>query len=182
LVSFSCDKLLGGPQSGIIAGDPDLVQRVRRNPMYRAFRVDKLIIETLETTLRSLITESWNSIPTLQMIFAQLEEIRERAERVVKGLNDLNASVRKSESAIGGGSTPDQVLPTWVVELSVPEPTPFESALRQASRPVIARIERDRIILDMRTVANGEEESLIASLKEVAATCPAAKQSDRQRL
>jgi L-seryl-tRNA(Ser) seleniumtransferase len=177
LVSFSCDKLLGGPQSGIIAGDPELVQRVRRNPMYRALRVDKLIVETLETTLRYLIAEDWQAIPTLRMIFAVPEEIRTRAERVVQRLQGLDAAVRESKSAIGGGSTPDQTLPTWVIELAVSNPTAFERRLRLGQMPVLARIERDRIILDMRTVADEEEELLVAAIQGAAeaATCQAPK-------
>ncbi len=86
VVSFSCDKLLGGPQSGIIAGDAELMNRIRRNPMYRAFRVDKLIIESLQTTLRHLLRENWRAIPTLRMIFARMDEIRARAERVAAQL------------------------------------------------------------------------------------------------
>ncbi|HTU43504.1 MAG TPA: L-seryl-tRNA(Sec) selenium transferase [Bryobacteraceae bacterium] len=165
LVSFSCDKLLGGPQSGIIAGDTDLVARIRRNPMYRAFRIDKLIVESLETTLRHLLSERWEAIPTLRMIFAPLDEIRARAERVARQLADIDATVRESESPIGGGSTPDQTLPTWVVELAVPSATAFERRLRSAAVPVIARIERDKIILDMRTVADEEESALLVALR-----------------
>ncbi len=178
-MSFSCDKLLGGPQSGIVAGDPELVQRVRRNPMYRAFRVDKLIIEALENALRHLLMENWQAIPTLRMIFATSEEVHQRADRVLRKLGDINAAVRESESAIGGGSTPDQTLPTWVIELSVPNPTAFERRLRVGQVPVIARIERDKIILDMRTVADEEEDSLAAAVKMVAesARCQTAKQS-----
>jgi L-seryl-tRNA(Ser) seleniumtransferase len=183
LVSFSCDKLLGGPQSGIVAGDPELVQRVRRNPMYRTFRVDKLIIEALENTLRHLLMENWQAIPTLRMIFASFEEVHQRAERVLHKLQTIDAAVRESESAIGGGSTPDQTLPTWVIELSVPNPTAFERCLRLGQVPVLARIERDKIILDMRTVADEEEESLATSVQAAAqsATSRIATQSGRPR-
>jgi L-seryl-tRNA(Ser) seleniumtransferase len=183
LVSFSCDKLLGGPQSGIITGDLELVQRVRRNPMYRAFRVDKLIVEALETTLRHLLTEDWQAIPTLRMIFADPREMRERAERVLRKLDGLDASVRESASAIGGGSTPDQTLPTWVIELTVPNPTAFERRLRLAEVPVIARMERDKIILDMRTLADEEEELLAAAVRMAAqaASAQTATQSGRPR-
>jgi len=165
LVSFSCDKLLGGPQSGIIAGDLELVQRVRRNPMYRAFRAGKLIVEALETTLRHLLTENWQAIPTLRMIFADAREMRDRADRIAKRLEGLDPTVRESKTAIGGGSTPDQTLPTWVIELTVPNPTAFERRLRLGQVPVIARIERDRIILDMRTIADEEEEALAAAVQ-----------------
>ncbi len=170
IVSFSCDKLLGGPQSGIIAGDAELVSRARRNPLYRALRVDKLIIESLEVTLRHLVREDWQAMPTLRMIFAGPDEIRCRAERVAAKLDGMRAEIRQSESTIGGGSTPDQVLPTYVIELAVPNATVFERQLRQASVPVIARIERDKIILDMRTVADEEEQPLVSALLGAAAS------------
>ncbi len=166
LVSFSCDKLLGGPQSGIIAGDEALIQRIGRNPMYRAFRVDKLIVESLQTTLRHLLTRDWSAIPTLGMIFADLQEIRERAERVRQQLPGLTVHVRRSESAIGGGSTPGQVLPTWVVELTVSSAAKVERALRRQPMPVIARIEQDKILLDMRTVADEEEQGLVDAVAQ----------------
>jgi L-seryl-tRNA(Ser) seleniumtransferase len=97
------------------------------------------------------------------MIFAPVEEIRARAERVACQLD--NATVRESVSAIGGGSTPDQTLATWIVELTVPSPTAFERRLRRAAVPVIARIERDKIVLDIRTVADEEENALIAAVR-----------------
>jgi L-seryl-tRNA(Ser) seleniumtransferase len=168
IVSFSCDKLLGGPQSGIIAGDSTFVQQVRRNPMYRAFRVDKLVIEALETTLRYLVIQNWNAIPTLQMIFARPEELRSRAERIAAQLREFHPAVRQGESPIGGGSTPEQMLPTWVVELEVTKPSSFEASLRQSEIPVIARIERDKIVLDMRTVAEREEKQLVDAVRGTA--------------
>lgn len=168
LVSFSCDKLLGGPQSGIISGDAPLVEKIRRNPMYRAFRVDKLVIEALQRTLHCLLLEQWKEIPTLQMIAANSDEIRIRADRVLRNLSMPNVQVRRSESAIGGGSTPDQVLPTWVLEITVPSAAKFERALRTQSVPVICRIERDKILLDMRTVADAEEESLVSAVQRAA--------------
>jgi L-seryl-tRNA(Ser) seleniumtransferase len=168
IASFSCDKLLGGPQSGIIAGDSDLVQRIRRNPMYRALRCDKLAIEALSATLRKLLAEEWESIPTLRMIFAPAEEIRFRAERVAARLSPLSARVKAGESAIGGGSTPDLTLPTWVVAIAAPNANSFECRLRRAPVPVIARIEHDDVVFDLRTVAHREEEDLIAAIQSAA--------------
>jgi L-seryl-tRNA(Ser) seleniumtransferase len=164
LLSFSCDKLLGGPQTGIIAGDPELVARVRRNPMYRAFRVDKLIIQALQATLLALLRQDWQTIPALRMIFTSPEELKQRADRVCASLG-ATASIRQSESPIGGGSTPDQLLPTWVVELTVPNPNAFEKRLRTANPPVVARIEKDKIILDMRTVADDEIPALVTAVR-----------------
>lgn len=165
VVSFSCDKLLGGPQSGIITGDVELMARIRRNPMYRAFRVDKLIIEALETTLRHLLTQSWDEIPTLRIILEPLDKVRERAERVAAQLEGVEASVRQGESPIGGGSTPDQNLPSWIIELTVESAAAFERRLRAAPVPVIARIEHEKVVLDMRTVADEEESALIEAVR-----------------
>jgi len=166
IVSFSCDKLLGGPQSGIIAGDAELVQRVRRNPLYRALRADKLILESLQLTLKHLVAQNWDAIPTLRMIFAPLDEIRARAERLAAKLAGCPVQIRESQSAVGGGATPDQTLPTWVIELEVAKPAAFEERLRHASTPVIARIEHDKLIFDLRTVADEEEEALISAIHE----------------
>jgi L-seryl-tRNA(Ser) seleniumtransferase len=164
LVSFSGDKLLGGPQAGIVAGSAELVRRVRRNPLYRAFRVDKLTIQALAMTLLHVLREDWNAIPALRMITTPLGEIRARAERVT---GEISGAVVEGKSAIGGGSTPAVTLPTWLVELSVPRPDDFSARLRQADPPVIARIEREKIILDVRTVADDEVESLIATIRQI---------------
>jgi L-seryl-tRNA(Ser) seleniumtransferase len=161
LLSFSCDKLLGGPQTGVIAGDSELVARVRRNPMYRAFRVDKLIIQALEITLRALLRQDWQAIPALRMIFTKTDELKSRAERLSAA---IGGTVRESESPIGGGSTPDQVLPTWVVELDVPSAHAFEKRLRSGEPPVIARIECDKIVFDMRTVSDKEVDVLVKAV------------------
>lgn len=165
VVSFSCDKLLGGPQSGIIAGDAATVQRIRRNPLYRALRTDKLILESLATTLRHLLLENWNAIPSLQMIRAPLSDVRERADRLAAQLDGLELEICKGETAIGGGSTPDETLPTWVVELSTLQPNVLESRLRRGTLPVIVRIERQRIIFDMRTVGDEEVDALAAQIR-----------------
>jgi len=165
LVSFSCDKLLGGPQAGIISGDADLVGRIRRNPMYRAFRVDKFTVRALQLTLNHFIRRDWQAIPTLRMIFQTTDEIYQRARRVASALSSIVCDIRESESAIGGGSTPDQSLRTWVIALSVPDPVSFERKLRGAATPVIARIERDQIVLDLRTVSDQEETELASVIR-----------------
>jgi L-seryl-tRNA(Ser) seleniumtransferase len=164
LVSFSCDKLLGGPQAGIIAGDIELVRRIRHNPMYRAFRIDKLITQALQTSLQYIIREDWQSVPIYRMILAPLAQIRARAERVASNLQIPHA-VTQMNSVIGGGSTPDQSLPSWVIEISAPDVSQLERRLRQCTVPVIARIEREKLILDMRTVADEEESDLIEALR-----------------
>lgn len=161
LVSFSCDKLLGGPQSGIIAGDAELVGRVRRNFMYRALRVDKLVIECLEHTLHNLLFERWDEIPSLAAILTPVEELRKRAETVIAGLPGLRLHLRESASPIGGGSTPDQALPTFVIAIETTDATGLAARLRHCKMPVIAHIERDEVILDMRTITESELPKLI---------------------
>jgi L-seryl-tRNA(Ser) seleniumtransferase len=166
IVSFSGDKLLGGPQCGVIAGDPELVARIRRNPMYRALRVDKLIIEALETTLRHILLQNWEAVPVMRMIMAPLSSLRARAERISAQIADIANVIREGNSPIGGGSTPDRTLPSWVIELRVASASQFERKLRQVRPPVVGRIECDRVILDMRTVSDEEEPALVAGILE----------------
>jgi L-seryl-tRNA(Ser) seleniumtransferase len=167
LVSFSGDKLLGGPQAGILAGKPDLVARLRRNPMFRALRLDKLIYQTLETTLRALVFERWDQIPTLAMIRMTAEQIRERAERLVAAVPTLKACVEPGESVIGGGSTPAQSIATWLIVTEPKDVIEAEKRLRSGDPPVIARIEDDRLLLDLRTVFPEEEAELGRALERL---------------
>jgi L-seryl-tRNA(Ser) seleniumtransferase len=156
LVSFSGDKLLGGPQAGIIAGDAELVARTRRNPLFRALRLDKLIYQAMETTLRHLVQGQLDKIPTLRMIGMTADEIRRRAETLA---NSLGLKIEPGESLIGGGSTPDLSLPTWLIVANK-----TESALRHNDPPIIARVERDQVLLDLRTVLREEELALYQAL------------------
>ena len=164
LVSFSGDKLLGGPQAGILAGQPELVARLRRNPMFRALRLDKLIYQSLETTLRHLLLEQFDRIPTLAMLMQTPARIRERAESLL-ARSAIEADLVDGQSVMGGGSTPEQSLPTCLIALRSTEPVEIERRLRAAKPPVIARIQDDRVVLDLRTVLPGEEEELAAALR-----------------
>ncbi|MCC6586317.1 MAG: L-seryl-tRNA(Sec) selenium transferase [Bryobacterales bacterium] len=165
VLSFSGDKLLGGPQAGIIAGHPELITRIRRQPMFRALRVDKLILAELEATLRGTLLERWDDIPALKMIRANSDELRTRADRIAAA---VGGSVIQGESVIGGGSTPDQSLPAWLVALSPPDVVAVERRLRSGAPPVVARIENGRLLLDPRTVFESEEDWLIAAVREAA--------------
>jgi L-seryl-tRNA(Ser) seleniumtransferase len=184
IVSFSGDKLLGGPQAGIIAGKRELVEKIRRNPLFRALRVDKLTIAALEMTLNAYLRGALDEIPTLRMIRMTGEEIRERtrqfAEQLRKSIQEgarvepsvaVDIDVREGFSVIGGGSTPDQRLPTWVLAITSPRHAApkLEERLREAKIPVIARIEDDTLILDLRTVLPGEEASLAAAISSALA-------------
>ena len=163
VVTFSCDKLLGGPQSGIIAGREELVARIRRNPMYRAFRCDKLIVAALEGALRRLALEDYDGIPSLWMIRRNSNEIKARAIDLVEG---LDAEVTPGESVIGGGSTPEQTIPTWLIALKG-DAAAIEQKLRESDPPVIARIEKDRVLVDLRTVFAEDEAVLRRVLQAV---------------
>jgi L-seryl-tRNA(Ser) seleniumtransferase len=163
IISFSGDKLLGGPQAGIIAGRADLVARVRRNPMFRALRVDKLIYGALETTLRSILFQGWAGIPALKMIAMTADEIRARAKRLSSKLQ-IHSTVEPGESVIGGGSTPEQSIPTFLLAIRDIDLVEAERRLRSADPPVVARIQNDALILDLRTVLESEEEELINAL------------------
>ncbi len=160
LVSFSGDKLLGGPQAGILAGDVVLVGRLRRNPMFRALRLDKLIYQALETTLRNLVLERWDQIPALRMISQSSGELRARSERLSGLLDGLRASVMEGSSVIGGGSTPGQPLKTWLIAIDCANVVEAERRCRLSDPPVVARIEDGRLVLDLRTVFANEEDEL----------------------
>ena len=163
LVSFSGDKLLGGPQAGILAGNRELIGRLRRNPLFRALRLDKLIYRSLETTLRSLLLERWEAVPALAMIRQSAGQVRARAKALLERLPGLPASLVEGESVIGGGATPERAIPTCLIAIGR-DASRRERKLRAADPPVIARIENERLLLDLRTVLPGEEEALLAAL------------------
>jgi L-seryl-tRNA(Ser) seleniumtransferase len=183
LVSFSGDKLLGGPQAGVIAGEKILVERVRRNSLFRALRVDKLTIGALEATLQSYRRGALDEIPSLRMIRLSTDEMAARAGQFAEKLRrdlsrDAAVDVREGFSVIGGGSTPDQQLPTYLV--SIESRHHSADALEQRLRlpasvapsaelpPVIARIEEGRVLFDLRTVFPEEESSLAAAIAAAA--------------
>jgi L-seryl-tRNA(Ser) seleniumtransferase len=167
LVSFSGDKLLGGPQAGILAGRPELIARLRRNPLYRALRLDKVICQLLENTLRSLLLERWDEVPTLAMLRQPAERIRERALALIERIPALRAEVIPGQSVIGGGATPDQSIPTWVIAVECKDVVEAERKLRTREDSIVARIEYERLILDLRTVFFWEEDSVAAALREL---------------
>ena len=160
LVSFSGDKLLGGPQAGILAGERRLITRLRRNPMFRALRLDKLIYQALETTLRNLLLERWDQIPALRMISRSAQELRTRAESFAQRLRALQTDILAGKSLIGGGATPEQPLASWLVAVQCADVVEAERRCRLSDPPVIARIEAHRLLFDLRTVFPSEEEDL----------------------
>ena len=168
LVSFSGDKLLGGPQAGILAGRVDLVARLRRNPLFRALRLDKVIYQLLQNTLRSLLLERWDEVPALAMLRQTGDQIRSRALALVARAPGLSAEVVAGESLTGGGATPQQSIATWLIAVNCADVLEAERSLRAADPPVIARIEDGRLVFDLRTVFPAEEETLLAALRGLA--------------
>jgi L-seryl-tRNA(Ser) seleniumtransferase len=165
VVCFSGDKLLGGPQAGVIVGRHEWVARLRKHPLMRALRVDKLTYAALEATLgEHLAGRAWDTVPVLRMANLSVEAIALRAEILASALRaaGLTASIIDGHSTIGGGSAPGSRLPTRLVSVTHPTLSPdgLEAALRALEPPVIARIEHDTVVIDLRTVAPVDDERL----------------------
>ena len=174
LVCFSGDKLLGGSQAGIIAGSSRHVQRIRQNPLFRALRVDKLALAVLESTLIAYLTRREESeIPVVRMIRTDAGRLRERASQLASRLSglrtDLTVEAVEGVSVIGGGSTPSQNLPTWLLRLrsSATSAAGLESLLRQSDPPVLARLDREAVLLDLRTVFPADDARLVDILGRI---------------
>ncbi|HQZ96109.1 MAG TPA: L-seryl-tRNA(Sec) selenium transferase [Pyrinomonadaceae bacterium] len=184
IVTFSGDKLLGGPQSGIIAGKAEYIERLRKHPLYRALRVDKLTYAALEATLEVYRRGSEaDDVPVLRMLSMTKAEIRERAERFVNSavaasedprdsasqISDLKFEIVDGVSAVGGGAAPNVTPETALIAVSHTHlsASRLEFALRNAPTPIITRIVDDRVMIDLRTVGEGEEAELAAALLSV---------------
>ncbi len=174
LVIFSGDKLLGGPQAGIICGKKELVQKLRRHPLFRALRVDKLTIAALEATLGAYLRHAVDEIPTLRMLRTSSAELTRRADRLLARLReqitgtDVKIELVEGESLAGGGSTPSQSLrsPVFQIRSERRSAAELERRLRRGTSgaSVIARIEEDHIVIDLRTVFEDQEAELAAAL------------------
>ena len=177
IVTCSGDKLLGGPQAGIIAGKKDLIARVRKHPLFRALRVDKLTIAALAATLGGYLRAAWDEIPTMRMIRMTPQELKRRAENFIRELrpelplDEVEIEVVDGESLAGGGSTPTQSLPSKVIRIASARysATKLERRLRRAPAgvSVIGRVEDERLVLDLRTVFPEQEPLLIKTLAAV---------------
>jgi L-seryl-tRNA(Ser) seleniumtransferase len=180
VVSFSGDKMLGGPQAGIIAGSREIVDRVARNPLMRALRVDKLTYAALEATLRlyergSARTEVWMDVPVIRAIAASYQEIADRAASLRESIGRLTngrftIDLEDGSSVIGGGSAPEVKLPTVLVTIKAAEMSAasLEERLRGFRMPIITRTERDRVMIDLRTVSIEEEAIILEALAGLA--------------
>ncbi len=178
IVTFSGDKLLGGPQAGVIAGKREYIERLRNHPLYRALRVDKLTYAALEATLDAYRRDAAaNELPVEQMLSLDQSAIAERAQVFVKTLGgklgknkNLRFEMSDGESAVGGGAAPSAHLKTKLIAISSAKLSPprIELALRQSQPAVIARIVDDKVVLDLRTVAVDEESDLLDVLAALA--------------
>jgi L-seryl-tRNA(Ser) seleniumtransferase len=164
LVLFSGDKLLGGPQCGVILGKAELVERLKKSPLARALRVDKLTLAALHATLSIYARgKAFEEIPVLRMLTRTAEEIKTDAEELASRLGSaVNAVVKQSESYTGGGSLPTQSLPSFVVSLRPSSINADELAkrLRIGTPSIVARVERDAVLIDLRTVLENQKSAL----------------------
>ena len=175
LVTFSGDKLLGGPQAGIIVGRREVIEKVRKHPMARALRIDKLTLAALEATLRLYLDpqEALREIPTLQMLAVAAEKLRQKCEELLPKLQEslgdaAELSLCEAHATVGGGALPLAELPGWVIAL-VPQNISLNqlaSRLRSCDPPVVGRIQDDRFLIDPRTLNNDDEESLLQALRQ----------------
>jgi L-seryl-tRNA(Ser) seleniumtransferase len=164
VVTYSGDKLLGGPQAGLISGSENLVQKMRGNSLFRALRVDKLTYAALEATLLAYVKRDHGAIPALRMMQLSKAELSRRAENLVSQINssEIKAHLVDGESLIGGGSAPSSVLPTRLIAITAKNFSANELAarLRRSDPPVIARVEDGRVMFDLRTVFPAQDEVL----------------------
>lgn len=170
LVCFSGDKLLGGPQAGIIVGKAELIERIKRFPMTRALRVDKTTLAGLQATLLSYLRgTATEEIPVWRMISAPAADLRRRAQAWADQLRGLDVSVKvqPAESTVGGGSLPGETLPTYVLAIAVESPDSLAAALRASEPPVITCIEKEQVLLDPRTVLPEQDRQLLRILTHV---------------
>jgi L-seryl-tRNA(Ser) seleniumtransferase len=179
VVTYSGDKLLGGPQAGLISGRADLVARMRANSLFRALRVDKLTSASLEATLLAYVKRDYDAIPTLKMMRLTKEEIGQRAESLAAQIrlelksqpkSKLNLEVIDGESVIGGGAAPSSVLPTRLLAVSCASLSADELAarLRASDPPIIARVTDGRVQLDLRTVFEDQDPMIAVALERIA--------------
>lgn len=171
LVCFSGDKLLGGPQAGLILGRQDLVSSIRRNALMRALRVDKIIYSALEWTLMEYEKGDYlQSLPIWQFMSQSAEEVRKRAAALIGQVAaaDLEISLQEAFSVTGGGSAPEEQFPTWLLSLASSRWTPnqIEETLRGHSPPIVCRIQEDRVLLDLRTVFPKQDAIIASAINE----------------
>lgn len=173
VVTFSGDEMLGGPQAGILAGKREPLEKMRKNPLFRTLRVDKLTIAILEATVALYLRDDLKGIPALRMMHLTREELAPRAGRLAEQIATYSgffARLEDGDSVIGGDSTPGQSLPTKLVAVTHASRSAqdLETLLRRNLPPIIARIERDRLLLDLRTVFDDQDEEIVRAFERLA--------------
>ncbi|MFZ0792598.1 MAG: L-seryl-tRNA(Sec) selenium transferase [Candidatus Korobacteraceae bacterium] len=174
VVTYSGDKLLGGPQAGLISGDRELVAQIRSNPLFRALRVDKTFYAALEATLLAYLREDYDSIPALRMLRMSKDELQHRAEHIARQLRisapGLEIEVVESRSVLGGGAAPGSTLASRALAVRYGKLSSDEMLrrLRQWEMPIIARVEDERVLLDLRTVEPAQDAVIVAALESTA--------------
>jgi len=173
IVTYSGDKLLGGPQAGLISGNSQLIARMRSNSLFRALRVDKLIYAALEATLLQYVRRDHDAVPTLRMMRLTKEAIGERAEALAARVAapKLKVEIVDGESILGGGAAPSSVLPTRLLALTCEGLSADELAtrLRGSEPPIIARVDEGRVLLDLRTVLPEQDAAVVEALNRIVA-------------
>jgi L-seryl-tRNA(Ser) seleniumtransferase len=173
IVTYSGDKLLGGPQAGLISGNSELIARMRSNSLFRALRVDKLIYAALEATLLAYVRGDHAAIPTLRMMRLSKDEIGRRSEVLAARVQaaNLHIEIVAGESLLGGGAAPSSLLPTRLLALSCDGLSADELAarLRLSDPPILARVNEGRVLLDLRTVFPPQDEALAAAIARISA-------------
>jgi L-seryl-tRNA(Ser) seleniumtransferase len=172
VVAYSGDKLLGGPQAGMLSGRSDLIARMRSNSLFRALRVDKLTYAALEATLLAYVKGDHDAIPALRVMRLSKEEIGTRAQALARKIKSswLSIEVLDGESVIGGGAAPSAILPTELLAMTFEgwSADKLSARLRASDPPVIARVEEGRVLLDLRTVFPQQDEALVKAISEIA--------------
>ena len=164
LIAFSGDKLIGGPQAGIVVGEKALIDQLRKHPVARAVRPDKMCLAGLSATLNHYLRdEAPEAVPLWMMISAPEDQLKRRTEDWIKELG--KGEMVPGRSTVGGGSLPEETLPTGLLALETPHPNKFADRLRLADPPIIARVENDRVVIDPRTVLPNQDEPLLGGLK-----------------
>jgi L-seryl-tRNA(Ser) seleniumtransferase len=167
VVTYSGDKLLGGPQAGMLSGRGDLIARMRQNSLFRALRVDKLTYAALEATLLAYVKRDYAAIPALRMMYLSKEEIGQRAAALAAELRPpWKAELVDGDSVIGGGAAPSAVLPTKLVALTHEglSADAVASRLRTGDPAILARVEEGRVLLDLRTVFPEQDHVVLSAL------------------
>ena len=173
VVTFSGDKLLGGPQAGIIVGKKEVIEKIKKNPLNRALRIDKFTLSSLETVLREYYDaeKAIDQIPTLSMLTVDPGKLKKKAQKIdrklkAKKISGCSVKIVSTVSRVGGGAFPEYSIPSWAVELSPHSMrvSQLEKKLRMMDTPIIGRIENERYLLDVRTIQDGEITELVELL------------------